>query len=103
MGRKRYLSKKPNGEIKTRCYEDVLEDIRKIAQQQEEVEKERERIKRLNTPTLRLDDLAWKYQEYNFEIKDNTLFIKSPIEVENFIKLKTDAFRFGVKDIKVEV
>lgn len=103
MGKERYLSKKPDGEIKTRGYEDVLQEIKKMAQQQEEVEKERERIKRLNTPALRLDDLAWKYQEYNFEIKDNTLYIKCPIEVENFIKMKIDALRFGIKDIKVEV
>ena len=103
MAEGRHIVRKSHKEIKTRCYEDVLNDIRKVAEQQEEIERERERQQRLNTPIYSVEDIHWKYAEYNLSINDKTLKITTPMEVNTFVKLKRDALQLGFDNIIMEV
>ena len=99
MAQGRHIIRKPQKEVRTRCYEDVLKEIRKVAEQQEEIEKERDRIKRLDTPIYSIKDLHWKYAEYSLSINSKTLVINTPMDVNTFVKLKRDALQLGFDNI----
>jgi hypothetical protein len=101
MGRKRYISKKPEGEVGVRDYEMVLAEIRAVAEQQEELERQRELKRRHDTPIKTMDEFFWKYNEEKPIVENNTLILNKPIEVELFVKMKRDCRQLGITNIKI--
>lgn len=86
-------------EIPSGDYYEILEQIKETARQNEEIEKEKKRQERLNTPVRSIDDMKWKYQEYCLSFIDKTIKLNGPMEVENFVRLKYDALHLGFDNI----
>lgn len=83
------------------------QDPAELAKQERERE-QRELNKKLyelqcGAPVEDIDDLLWKYEEYNPKIEDNTLYINKPVRMKRFMTLKKDATKCGIDNIRIEV
>ena len=56
-----------------------------------------------SAPVEDVDDLLWKYEEYNPTFEDNILYINQPVNMRRFLTLKKDALKCGIDNIVIEV
>ena len=56
-----------------------------------------------SAPVEDIDDLIWKYEEYDITVENNTLYSIIPINIRRFMTMKKDAAKCGIENIVVKV
>lgn len=52
-------------------------------------------------PVTVLEDLLWKYEEYDLEVRENVVIVYGTIPMKRFITLKQDIKKLGYKELVV--
>jgi hypothetical protein len=98
-----YLSKNDGLEMLYENYQDPKEFSR-----QEKIRLQKELDAKLydlqcSAPVEDIDDLVWKYEEYNVYVENNTLYASKPVNMRRFMTLRRDASKCGIDNIVIEV
>ncbi len=56
-----------------------------------------------SAPVEDIDDLLWKYEEYNIKYINNRIVINQPVAYKRFLTLKKDMKKLGITNILIDV
>lgn len=81
-------------------------DIATIMKQNKEQEQRELEEKLYNlqcsAPVNDIDDLLWKYEEYNIKLIDDTVIINQPVNYKRFLTLKKDMAKLKLTNVIID-
>lgn len=55
-----------------------------------------------SAPVNDIDDLLWKYEEYNIKLIDDTVIINQPVNYKRFLTLKKDMIKLKLTNVIID-
>jgi hypothetical protein len=81
---------------------DVAGIVRENKEQEQRELEEKLYNLQCSAPVEDIDDLLWKYEEYNIKVIDDTVKINQPINYKRFLTLKKDMTKLGLTNVIVD-
>ena len=81
---------------------DVAGIVRENKEQEQRELEEKLYNLQCSAPVEDIDDLLWKYEEYNIKIIDDTVIINQPVNYKRFLTLKKDMTKLGLTNVIVD-
>lgn len=99
---KEYLGKYDGVEFMDFLTDDIAEMVKKNKEQEQRELEDRLYKLQCSAPVKDIDDLLWKYEEYNIKLVDDTIVINQPMISKRFLTLKKDMKKLGIKNLIID-
>ena len=88
------------------CINEHTIDVAGIVKENKEQEQRELEEKLYNlqcsAPVRDIDDLLWKYEEYNIKVLEDVVIINQPVAYKRFLTLKKDMTKLGLTKVIVD-